>query len=275
MITARSTPIAIPVRMDIEFDVRDVPAVHTAENPCISHLWNALSMLAPTFEASAVKVLRHALKELDDPALRVDVEAFIRQEALHSRHHSVLNARLADQGADVAAFTSLSQKAWREVMAGRDSRRQLAVIVAGEQLIHALSVAGLSTPAVFERTHPEVRRLFTWHMVEEIEHQSVARDVYRFEYGHGLRDWAIHVAALWSAGRTLLQYATQIENALVAAGPQPTSDQRKEYRAYLWSTPGILTKVLLRAVRHALPWSKAWSDQRELELIKTSLERAS
>ena len=273
MTTTRSTPIEIPVRMDIRFDVHDVPAVHTAANPCISHLWNALSMVAPTFEASAIKVLRRALKTLDEPALRADVDAFIKQEALHSRHHAAFNERLGALGADVAACTALSQKAWREVMDGRDARQQLAVIVAGEQLIHDLSIVGLSTPAVFEQAHPEVRRLFTWHMVEEVEHQSVARDVYRRIYGHGMRHWATHVAALWSAGRVLVRYTTEIQQTLVATGPQPTPEHRAQYRAYLWSTPGILRKIVLRAVRHALPWSKAWSDPRELVLISTALDR--
>ena len=274
MSKARSTPVAIPVRMDIEFDLSDVPAVHTAANPCISHLWNALSMVAPTFEASAIKVLRHALKELDEPALRSDVEAFIRQEALHSRHHAAFNAQLGALGADVPAFTELARSAWREVMDGRDPRRQLAAVVAGERLIHDLSVAGLSAPAVFERAHPEVRRLFTWHMVEEIEHQSVARDVYRRIYGEGLRDWAIHLAALWSTGSVLIRYTSRIQNALVAAGPAPTPGHRARYRQYLWSKPGILRRTLLRALRHTLPWSQPWSDPRELELIRTSFERA-
>lgn len=273
METTRSTPIEIPVRMGIEFDVHDIPAVHTAANPCISHLWNALSMVAPTFEASAIKVLRRALKELDDPALRADVDAFIKQEALHSRHHAAFNERLGALGADVAACTALSQQAWREVMDGRDARQQLAVIVAGEQLIHDLSVVGLSTRAVFERSHPEVRRLFTWHMVEEVEHQSVARDVYRRIHGYGVRDWATHAAALWSAGRVLLRYSSEIQKALVATGEQPTPRHRAEYRAYLWSKPGVLRKVLLRAIRHALPWSRAWSDPRELDLIATALDQ--
>lgn len=274
MKSARSTPIDIPVRMGIEFDVSDVPAVHTADNPCISHLWNALSMVAPTFEASAIKVLRHALKELDDPALRADVDAFIKQEALHSRHHAAFNARLAALGADVASITALAQKAWKELMNGRDPRQQLAVIVAGERLIHDLSIVGLSTPQVFEGAHPEVRRLFTWHMVEEVEHQSVAFDVYRRVYGDGLRDRATHLAALWSAGRTLLTYTTRIQRALISTGPQPASGQLVQYRAYLWSSPGVLSRILLRAIRHVLPWSRPWSDPRELQLIRVSLERA-
>lgn len=273
MRTVRSTPIEIPVRLGISFDLDAVPAVHTASNPCISHLWNALSMVAPTFEASAIKVLRRALKEIDEPALRADVDAFIKQEALHSRHHAALNARLAALGADEAACTALGKQAWSEVMDGRDTRRQLAAIVAGEQLIHDLSIVGLATPAVFEGTHPEVRRLFIWHMVEEVEHQAVALDVYRRVYGHGLRDWAIHVAALWSAGRALIKYVAAIQSVLLADGVQPTAGDHAGYRTYLWTRPGLLRKVMARAVRHIVPWSRAWSDPREIELIKVSLER--
>ena len=269
----RSTPIDIPVRMGIEFDFSDVPAVHTAGNPCISHLWNALSMLAPTFETAAIKVLRHALKELDEPALRSDVDAFIKQEALHSRHHAAFNARLGELGADVAAFNTLGQTAWRETMDRRDARQQLATIVAAEHLIHELSIVGLSTPEMLANTHPEVRRLLTWHMVEEVEHQSVAFDVYRHLYGDGPRDWLTHVAALWTAGGVFVQYTGKIQAALLGLSAQPTPAQRAEHRKFLWSKPGVLRSVLLRSARHALPWSRTWSDARELKFIRTPLER--
>lgn len=67
--------------MELELDMQDVPTVHAAANHCISRLWNAPSMVAPAFEPSAITVLRHSLKELDEPALRTDVDASINQEA--------------------------------------------------------------------------------------------------------------------------------------------------------------------------------------------------
>ncbi len=269
----RSTPIDIPVRMDIEFDFSDVPAVHTAGNPLVSHLWNALSLLAPTFETAAIRVLRHALKDLAEPALRKDVDAFIKQEALHSRHHAAFNQRLGEFGADVAAFTALGRTAWQEAMAGRDTRQQLAMIVAAEHLIHDLSIVGLSTPQVLADTHPEVRRLLTWHMVEEVEHQSVSLDVYRHLYGDGPSDWATHTASLWAASGVFLRYSARIQRVLLGLGESPTRSQRIQYQRFLWSDPGILRRVLLRTARHALPWSRTWSDPREVELIRTPVER--
>ena len=160
----RSTPIEIPVRRHVEFDFSDVPVVHTAGNPYISHMWNALSMLAPNFEKAAIMVLRQALTEVTEPSLHEDVDAFIRQEALHSRHHAALNSHLGRLGADVAAFNLLGQTAWTETMNGLSPRRQLAVIVAAEHLIHDLAVVCLSTPAALASMHPEVRRLIEWHL---------------------------------------------------------------------------------------------------------------
>lgn len=269
----RSTPIDIPVRTEMSFDFRDVPAVHTAGNPCISHLWNALSMLAPTFEKAAIKVLRHALTGVDVPALHRDVDAFIRQEALHSRHHSAFNSHLGRMGADVAAFKVLGQTAWDETMRGLSPRRQLATIVAAEHLIHALSVVGLSTAGVLEGMHPEFRRLITWHLVEEIEHQSVASDVYRHLYGDGPRDWAINAVALWTARGVFLTYAGRIQSMLLAQGPAPTREHRRAYRRYLWSSPGVLRKVSLLSLRHALPGATTWRRPEELDLIRSAIQR--
>jgi predicted metal-dependent hydrolase len=269
----RSTPVDIPVRTDLEFDFAEVPAVHTADNPLISHLWNALSMLAPTFEKAAIKVLRQALKGVTAPALERDVDAFIRQEALHSRHHSALNSHLGRMGADVAAFKVVGQNAWDEAMDGLSPKRQLATIVAAEHLIHELSVVCLSTPGALAGMHPEVRRLISWHLAEEIEHQSVASDVYRHLYGDGPRDWAIHAAALWSARGVFLTYAGRIQSTLLSVGPAPTAEQRSAYRRYLWSTPGVLRKVGLRSLRHAAPWSTTWRHPGELELVRIALQR--
>jgi predicted metal-dependent hydrolase len=74
-------------------------------------------------------------------------------------------------------------------------RSALALVIAGEYAIYVLARTVLEDPAVLAPTTPEVRRLFEWHALEEMEHQSVACDVYHHLYGEGARHRFIHMRA--------------------------------------------------------------------------------
>ena len=62
--------------------------------------------------------------------------------------------------------------------------------------------------------HPEVRRLFAWHPLEEMEHQSVAGDVYRHLFGKSV-PWNERARAFHAATRLLLQTSREIYSALL------------------------------------------------------------
>ena len=80
-----------------------------------------------------------------------------------------------------------------------------------------------------------------------------------------------HAAALLTARDVLMTYTGRIQAMLLSLGGPPTRTDRAAYHRYLWSSPGLLRRIGLRALRHMLPWSKPWQDPGELELIRIAL----
>ncbi len=69
-------------------------------------------------------VFKKTLPLIKDDQLRLDVQGFIGQEAMHSQAHSGVVDHFDAQGVDVTAFTN--QIRWLKRVAGVDPRRSLA-----------------------------------------------------------------------------------------------------------------------------------------------------
>ena len=53
-----TTPIAIAARPEVRFDFTSTPAIHHANNPYLSHFWNALSIMTPATERVLIRIAR-------------------------------------------------------------------------------------------------------------------------------------------------------------------------------------------------------------------------
>ena len=116
---------------------------------------------------------------VNDPKLREDVKLFSRQEAQHGAAHTAYNRALEAQGIKVERIVRGigAQKRWaqREL----SPKMQLALTAAAEHLTATLAEGILEfAPFVSDSAHPQMRALFLWHAVEEVEHKAVAFDVY-------------------------------------------------------------------------------------------------
>ena len=268
-----TTPFRIPIRRDIEFDFSATPAHHFAGDPLVSHFWNALSLMAPHTEAFLIRAMKRANEHVTDAVLREQVAAFLAQEALHTRHHQKLNARLGELGYDVEGAGKVAEGVLRELSDRGSLRGALALVIAGEYVIYALSRSGLESADVLRRTTPEVRRLFEWHALEEMEHQSVACDVYRHLYGGGPRQRLAHMAALIKACRVLARAIRRIERALLKAEPAPTQEMQRARTRYMLASPGLAWRVLGKLPRFFAPGFRHWADRRDQQLIAHGVER--
>jgi predicted metal-dependent hydrolase len=158
-----TTPFQIPVRHDVTFDFGATPAHHFAGSPRTSHLWNAVSILAPQTEAFLIRAIKRARDEVQDDVLRQQVDALLTQEALHTRHHKALNTRLAELGYALQRASHAAERSLRRLTDRDDVRSALALVIGGEYAIYMLARAVLEDPALLAPTTPEVRRLLVWH----------------------------------------------------------------------------------------------------------------
>ena len=109
--------------------------------------------------------------------LKPQVQAFLTQEAIHSREHVVFNKQVSDNGYDIAGMEQ-RLKGRIEFARGRPTWVQLGITIALEHFTAILAHAILKEPVHMAGASPEAARMWRWHAMEEIEHKAVAYDTY-------------------------------------------------------------------------------------------------
>jgi predicted metal-dependent hydrolase len=112
---------------------------------------------------------------------------------------------------------------------------------------------------------PEVRRLFVWHALEEMEHQSVAGDVYRQLFGESV-PWNRRAQAFHAATRLLLRTSQEIYSALLIREPERTRADLFDAWRFMLLSPGYARRVGARLPRFLLPSFRHW-ERREDDLF--------
>lgn len=180
------TPIA-PRRVDLGFPA-DVPR-HWAGDPVFTRISDALSLLFPAGEAFFIQAVNHYKDRIDDEVLRAEVRGFAYQESMHSKEHAAYNAMLEAQGLDIG-WVERSLKA-RLAIARRTMPpiMQLAFTATAEHLTATMAeglLGAMREQEQLAKADPRMRALYYWHAVEEVEHKSVAWDVYHRVAGGGI-----------------------------------------------------------------------------------------
>ena len=145
---------------------------------------NALSATFPRGEAFFIEAVK-AHRDGAEPRLEAEIRAFVRQEINHTREHIAFNRLAADHGYDIKAI----DKRVEELLAMTKDRPvifNLASTMALEHCTAMMAAEFLANPAHFDDADPEVRAMWEWHAVEEIEHKGVAFDT----WNHATRNWS-------------------------------------------------------------------------------------
>lgn len=152
-------------------------------NPLISAFFFAMSATFPDGERFFIDTVRHYQADIQDPELKQRIRGFIGQEAHHGKAHEDFNQALADKGFPMAAVTKKATWLLNNARQRLNPMRQLAITVALEHVTATLAEHSLRHPEVMDQMDPTFRDMLIWHAVEEIEHKSVAFDVFRDQGG--------------------------------------------------------------------------------------------
>jgi uncharacterized protein len=145
---------------------------------------NALSVVFPRGEAFMIEAL-HPWKSRTDGKLARDIATFIEQEASHSREHVGFNKAIIDAGYDIEALDR-AIKQFVSFFADSGEVTKLGATMCIEHLTAIVAAEMLKNREHLEGTDLELRKLWLWHAVEEVEHKAVAFDVWMF----ATRDWS-------------------------------------------------------------------------------------
>lgn len=136
----------------------------------------------PIGEQFFVHSVRNVRDQVKDDNLQAQIAAFIGQEAMHSQAHTAFNAAWRRDDYNLDRF-----QAW---LARKDDdvknlhpKIQLAITCAFEHFTALLGGYILRHPEVLSTLDDDAVKLWVWHAIEEIEHRTVAFDVYQDVYG--------------------------------------------------------------------------------------------
>ncbi|MCO1578432.1 metal-dependent hydrolase [Crossiella sp. SN42] len=173
---------------DVHFDWSRTPLHWVPGEPFATHIINVMHLLLPEGERWFVKVFQQALPLIRDAELREQVIGFVGQEAVHAESHQGAQEHLRAQGIDPDPYVRQVEWMFARILGDRDldARGQRAWLV--ERLAYVAAVEHVTAflgqwildARGLDRAgaDPTMLDLLRWHGAEEVEHRSVAFDLY-------------------------------------------------------------------------------------------------
>jgi len=252
----------------VSFDWEATPLHWVPGDPQTTHTMNVLHLLLPAGERWFCRLFRQALDAVDDghEQLRQDVKGFIGQEAVHARAHSAVLEHLDAQGLDARPFTAriealfdrllgdhpLGDHAWLRPLSRSWMLARLAITAAIEHFTCVLGSWVIEDSAELDRldADPVMLDLLRWHGAEEVEHRSVAFDLFE-HLSHPAARYARRVVAMLGVFPVLVFLWVSGTRFLMRHDPEAPGGARPTVQAFvragrLGRLPSA--RALLRAV---------------------------
>jgi uncharacterized protein len=165
-----------------EHDIGEALAQDWYDNHAFKTAWhNAMSITFPLGEKFFIDSVRHFSDQITDPKLKEDIRGFCGQEGFHRREHDRYNQLLCQQrGYDLEYMEGRLARNIALMYKHTSPLERLAATASLEHITAILAEAALAEDSSDkEQMLPMMLELWHWHAAEELEHKSVAFDVYR------------------------------------------------------------------------------------------------
>ena len=234
-------------------------------DPIATSFFNALSASFPQGETFFIESVRRYRDQVDG-ALKAQIEAFIKQESLHTREHVAFNKLIRAAGYDTTRMDAETRRRV-DLARSRPPVVQLAITVALEHFTAIMAHALLTETKPMPGAEEEVLRMWQWHAIEEIEHKAVAYDAFLAATRDmtGFQRWALrcHVMALITVQFWYSNFQRMAD--FFRQDSMNTPWTWLKVLAYLTVKPGILRRTLLPYLGFYRPSFHPWKhDDREL-----------
>lgn len=163
----------------------DIPKYWFGGDPFKTRFFDAMSLLFPEGEKFFIACVRDYREQITDPELAAQVKDFMYQEGQHGMVHTAFNNRLKAQGIAVDHILKRQCEVMFGVFRRYFSKRYTLGQTAAAEHMTALMAHGFFGNGMFRDADPRIRAMYAWHAIEEIEHKSVAYDVFATVAGGG------------------------------------------------------------------------------------------
>ncbi len=178
----------------VKFEWQDTPIDWIPNQPFVSYFINEINMILPAGEFWFCRLYNKVLPQITDEKLKEDVKAFIRQEAMHAQAHTSANKEyLSIRNIDVSRNLKLMDFLFTQVLADQPLGLKVPQILEHQWDLFRLGIVAtiehmtcvLGKYVLYNKYWEELGAdaamldLVKWHGAEEIEHRTVAFDLYR------------------------------------------------------------------------------------------------
>jgi len=242
---------SIPVRK-MAFDIPtadDFDPKWMANDIVQSYLSTGVSLYVAYLEPFLVKSMRRVLDKIDDEVLRENVDRFARQEAQHYAQHEKFNQAILGKG-----YPGLEQRFDRlkqdfdGFLSTKGDKWCIGFVEGFEALTTQLALRSLQELGKrHHKTDPRFASLFEWHMTEEIEHRTVAFDIYEALYG----GYFFRAKMCWIAQSHILTFIT---DCMKIMSPVDVARYDETYRMPNMAYPAIWMQMAPAILKTMTPW---------------------
>lgn len=149
------------------------------KNGFLTHWMNAYTLTIPDGEDFNVRTIRSYIDEINDEELKRTAQGFVAQELSHGKAHEKFFEVLKSQGYRSGLFLGLYRLISYKIMEPLSTKlSKLAFVVAIERINEVIAEVNLES-GILDDSPESAAMLYKWHFAEEIEHKSVAFDIYQ------------------------------------------------------------------------------------------------
>ena len=201
-------------RMAFEFPA-DMDPVVVPGQPEESFFLIGLSLLLPYLEPYLIRTMKEAKRHVTDSDLMADLQNFSAQEGQHYREHIRFNEAIRLSGyPELEQMEKELEADYQRFSDTKSLRFNLGYAEGFEALTTATARLMLEKGQL--RLDTPCGDLLAWHAMEELEHRTVAFDVYDHVCGDYVRRLAIGLYAQFHMGR----FVTRVARYMVRASPE-------------------------------------------------------
>lgn len=229
-------------RMPFEFP-DEIDPVFIEDDHAQSFAFIAASLLLPHLEPYLIRSMKAAQRHVTDPKVLEGLKAFAAQEGQHYRMHMKFNETIRRSGfPGLDALEKELSDDYHRFSKTKSLRFNLAY-AEGFEAVTMHVVKRLMEPNGFGEDLPMFLQMWEWHFVEELEHRTVAFDVYDHVCGGYYYRLVVGAWAQWHFSR----WVRRVVKYMMSVRPPPKlSAAEKAERAEQKKTSRILQPARAR-----------------------------
>ncbi|SPL69674.1 metal-dependent hydrolase [Acinetobacter stercoris] len=229
----------------VKFEWTETPVDWIPNHPFVSYFINEINMILPAGEFWFCRLYNKVLPQITDEKLKEDVRAFIRQEAMHAQAHNSANKEyLTARNISVERNLKLMDFLFTKVLADEPLGLKVPKLAEHHWDLFRLGVVAgvehmtcvLGKYALYNKewaalgADTNMLDLVKWHGAEEIEHRTVAFDLYRHLGGSYIARYYMSVLVIVAVLGLWVDGAAHI----MSQDPRFSDKKPSLFRPWIW-----------------------------------------